>query len=392
MNICGSSENYAARQEFRHGLPLQFSHSTADIWGDQRGKRCRFGDRTIKITRQHRAELRIVTGETALVSADSAKKGAGHAFNLFADAQIPGAHLAQRPVKIGEHPVKKGLAKPIRQRALRFEPMKIQKGVQADEFEASVECVGHAVIGEEHRSTGLFDHTPISKLCSIASQTAPQERNQHLLMPSTAPLTPHGARLNLFTSELAGLRLTSTDGRFRNPMAEYQAVSSRRMVALLGLVFGGAAVASCSPSIEQRGHLPTAEKIAEIRAGSTTKDEVTKILGTPSSVSVFNNDKSWYYISRRTAQTAFFQPDVLDQQVYIVSFDDQDVVKTVDHKVLEDGKEITPVARATPAPGRELSFLEQVIGNLGKFNSAGGASSSGGGGGRGPGPNPQDNR
>ncbi|MFL5265155.1 MAG: outer membrane protein assembly factor BamE [Stellaceae bacterium] len=175
-------------------------------------------------------------------------------------------------------------------------------------------------------------------------------------------------------------------------MAEYQAVSSRRMVALLGLVFGGAAVASCSPSIEQRGHLPTAEKIAEIRAGSTTKDEVTKILGTPSSVSVFNNDKSWYYISRRTAQTAFFQPDVLDQQVYIVSFDDQDVVKTVDHKVLEDGKEITPVARATPAPGRELSFLEQVIGNLGKFNSAGGASSSGGGGGRGPGPNPQDNR
>jgi outer membrane protein assembly factor BamE (lipoprotein component of BamABCDE complex) len=174
-------------------------------------------------------------------------------------------------------------------------------------------------------------------------------------------------------------------------MAEYQAVASRRMLALLGLVFGGAAMASCSPSIEQRGHLPTAEKIAEIRAGSTTKDEVTKILGTPSSVSVFNNDKSWYYISRRTAQTAFFQPDVLDQQVYIVSFDDQDVVKAVDHRALEDGKEITPVARATPAPGRELSFLEQVIGNLGKFNSAGGASSSGGGS-RGPGPNPQENR
>src|SRR5262245_36966228 len=206
MNICGSSENYAARQELRHGLPLQFLHSTADIWGDQRGKRCRFGDRTIKITRQHRAELRIVTGETALIGADSAKKGAGHAFDLFADAQVPGAHLAQRPVEIGEHPVKKGLAKPIRQRALRFEPMKIQKSVQADELEASVECVGHAVIGEEHRSTGLFDHAPISKLCSIASQTAPQERNQHLLTPSTEPLTPHDARLNLFTSELAGLR------------------------------------------------------------------------------------------------------------------------------------------------------------------------------------------
>jgi outer membrane protein assembly factor BamE (lipoprotein component of BamABCDE complex) len=174
-------------------------------------------------------------------------------------------------------------------------------------------------------------------------------------------------------------------------MAESQVISSRRIFALLVLVSGAAAMSNCSPSVEQRGNLPTADKMAEIHAGTTTKDEVTKILGTPSSVSVFNNDKAWYYISRRTAQTAFFQPDVLDQQVYVVNFDEQGVVKAVDHRVLQDGKEITPVARATPAPGRELSFLEQLVGNLGKFNSAAGASSSGGGS-RTPGPSPQDNR
>ena len=102
-------------------------------------------------------------------------------------------------------------------------------------------------------------------------------------------------------------------------------------------------------------------------------------MGTPSSVSVFNNDKSWYYISRRTAQTAFFEPEVLDQQVYVVNFDDRGIVKAVDHKLLPDGKEISPVARATPAPGRELSFLEQLIGNLGKFNAGGKAPGPGGG-------------
>jgi len=159
----------------------------------------------------------------------------------------------------------------------------------------------------------------------------------------------------------------------------------------VGLAVSSAA-AGCAPTVEQRGNLPNPDKIAEIHAGTTTKDEVTKILGTPSSVSVFNNDKSWYYISRRTAQTAFFEPDVLDQQVYIVNFDDQGVVKTVDHRVLEDGKEITPVARATPAPGRELSFLEQLIGNLGKFNGAGPSSGGGTGGGGAPGPKPNDNR
>jgi len=163
--------------------------------------------------------------------------------------------------------------------------------------------------------------------------------------------------------------------------------SKRRSPFLLGAVSVVGLAVSCAPAVEQRGNLPNADKLAEIHAGSTTKDEVAKILGTPSSVSVFNNDKSWYYISRRTSQTAFFDPDVLDQQVYVVHFDDQGVVKAVDHKVLQDGTEITPVARATPAPGRELSFLEQLIGNLGKFNTSGGG---GGGGGGSHGPKPND--
>src|SRR6201981_2038841 len=164
-----------------------------------------------------------------------------------------------------------------------------------------------------------------------------------------------------------------------------------RLASLMTTISGAAAIAGCAASVEQRGHLPGPDKLAEIHAGSTTKDEGVKTLGTPSSVSVFNSDKSWYYISRRTAQTAFFDPAVLDQQVYIIRFDDQGVVKAVDHKALQDAEEITPVARATPAPGRELSFLEQLIGNLGKFNGSGGSAGGGGGGGGGPqGPSPKD--
>ena len=86
--------------------------------------------------------------------------------------------------------------------------------------------------------------------------------------------------------------------------------------------------AGCATTVEQRGNLPAQDKIAGIQPGSTTKDEVVKILGSPSSVSVFD-DKSWYYISRRTGQFAFLDPNVIDQQVYIVNFDDQGVVKAV---------------------------------------------------------------
>src|ERR1700736_3631385 len=175
------------------------------------------------------------------------------------------------------------------------------------------------------------------------------------------------------------------------PMYHSRAVSLRCLSSVVA-VSGIAMIAGCAALVEQRGNLPTPEKLAGIQPGVTSKDEVIKVLGSPSSVSIFN-DKSWYYISRRTAQTAFFEPDVLDQQVYVVSFDDQGVVKAVDHKVLQDGVEVTPVARATPAPGRELSFLEQLLGNLGKFNGSGSRTGGGGrGGGTPPGPNPTEPR
>jgi outer membrane protein assembly factor BamE (lipoprotein component of BamABCDE complex) len=152
---------------------------------------------------------------------------------------------------------------------------------------------------------------------------------------------------------------------------------SRRYLSSIVCAISGIAIAGCASSVEQRGNLPTPEKLAEVQPGVTSKDQVVKILGSPSSISIFS-DKSWYYISRRTGQFAFFDPDVIDQQVYIVNFDDQGVVKTVDHKGVQDARAIDPVPRATPAPGRELTFLEQLIGNVGKFNSATASKSSGG--------------
>ena len=133
---------------------------------------------------------------------------------------------------------------------------------------------------------------------------------------------------------------------------------------------GVPAVATLGPDslcIELSGNLPEADQLAQIHPGTTTRQQVAKILGTPSSTGVFD-DKNWYYISRRTEQISFLDPDVMDQQVYIVNFDDKGVVKGIDHKDLKDGRDIEPAPGATPAPGRELTFLEQVLGNLGRFN------------------------
>src|ERR1051325_5638108 len=84
--------------------------------------------------------------------------------------------------------------------------------------------------------------------------------------------------------------------------------SPRRLLRLGALAL---LLAGCAPTIDQRGNLPDETKLATIKPGLTTKETVSQLLGTPSSISTFN-DKTWYYISRRTEQTAFFAPDVID--------------------------------------------------------------------------------
>jgi len=149
--------------------------------------------------------------------------------------------------------------------------------------------------------------------------------------------------------------------------------SSLRSLAI-AVVLAATGLGACVATVDQRGNLPEPDKFAQIRPGTTTREQVAKILGTPSSTGVFD-DKNWYYISRRTKRVAFFDADVLDQQVYIVNFDAGGVVPGVDHKDLQDGRDIEPAPGATPAPGRELTFLEQVLGNIGRFNKGGSSSS-----------------
>lgn len=159
-----------------------------------------------------------------------------------------------------------------------------------------------------------------------------------------------------------------------------------RPIALIALSLGLFATAGCGIPVNQRGNLPKPEALEQIKPGVTDKQTVTRLLGTPSTTAAFDGN-TWYYISRETKQVAFLKPDVLDQQVVAVRFDDSGIVTAIDRKGLKDAKAVTPNPNATPAQGREFTFLEQLIGNFGKFNSSKAATTPGGpnpGGGGGP--------
>ncbi|HTH16245.1 MAG TPA: outer membrane protein assembly factor BamE [Magnetospirillum sp.] len=133
--------------------------------------------------------------------------------------------------------------------------------------------------------------------------------------------------------------------------------------ALAATLLAGA----CTPSVDLRGNLPTPENLAQIKAGKTTRDEVQTLLGSPSATATYG-EESWQYISARTETTAFFKPELKDRKVVSISFDKSGVVKDVVLRGMDDGITVQTVDRETPTAGKELSILEQLVGNIGKFS------------------------
>jgi len=131
----------------------------------------------------------------------------------------------------------------------------------------------------------------------------------------------------------------------------------------------GAAIlaAACAPRVATHGNLPDPDKLAEIVPGKVAKDQVVEILGSPSSIAAFN-EETWYYISERQETTAFLAPDVTDRKVITIRFDKKGTVTSVDTRGLDEARVIQPVDRKTPTAGNEITIIQQLLGNLGRFN------------------------
>lgn len=125
-----------------------------------------------------------------------------------------------------------------------------------------------------------------------------------------------------------------------------------------------ALLAACEPTIANRGNVLDPDKVTEVKTGSSTRENVAAILGTPTMVSTFD-DKIWYYAGRQTKQYSFLDPEVLDQQAIEIRFDDQGVVTAITRLDLADARDITPVDRRTPTYGNDNTLIQQLIGNLG---------------------------
>ncbi len=139
-------------------------------------------------------------------------------------------------------------------------------------------------------------------------------------------------------------------------------------MAVFGLVIALPVLSGCTPTVETHGHSLDEAQIAKVKPGSSSRQEVLQLMGSPSSFSTFD-DAAWYYVSQRTEKTSFYQNSVVDQEVVTVTFDEDGRVAGIDRHGLDQVAAVDPVDRVTPTAGSSPSIFKQLIGNIGRFSS-----------------------
>ena len=120
---------------------------------------------------------------------------------------------------------------------------------------------------------------------------------------------------------------------------------------------------ACEPTVASRGNVLDPDSLVRITPGTTTREEVATLLGTPTTVSTFD-EKIWYYVGRQTEQYSFLSPDVISQQAVEIDFDDKGIVTTAKKIDQSKSADIEPVNRSTPTYGNDYTFLRELLGDL----------------------------
>lgn len=125
--------------------------------------------------------------------------------------------------------------------------------------------------------------------------------------------------------------------------------------------------AACAPTIGSNGFQAIDAKPQDIVAGTDTKETVLARLGSPSTTSTFEPEQIWYYISQTTEKYTYNRPVVSRRTVTEVTFEEGgDKVAGVRTLGLDDGEELAMNREQTPTRGRQLTVLEQLLGNVGR--------------------------
>ena len=159
------------------------------------------------------------------------------------------------------------------------------------------------------------------------------------------------------------------------------ATSGRFKVKLLTLCLATAltpAVAGCAiftPIPTERGIKIEAVDYDKLVPGTSTRADVASAIGSPTAHAMFD-DNTWIYIGLITAPVPMAHPKIVHQQVVVLTFDQGGILRSRRLLDKSDAHDVAMASGSTPSPGSTTSFMQQLIGNVGRYSPLGGLGSN----------------
>lgn len=122
---------------------------------------------------------------------------------------------------------------------------------------------------------------------------------------------------------------------------------------------------------QTRGNKVDPEVLAQLVPGTSSRSDATALIGSPTARGTFDDD-TWIYISEVTKPIIAGTLSVNDQFVVVLTFDKGGVLRNVTTRNQGDSEEVAVVSRTTPTPGSNATIMQQLLGNVGRFNAGSG--------------------
>ncbi|MGD2132495.1 MAG: outer membrane protein assembly factor BamE [Maricaulaceae bacterium] len=136
--------------------------------------------------------------------------------------------------------------------------------------------------------------------------------------------------------------------------------------AAAALLLAAAAASACTPVVRRHGYVPESVPLSDIQPQVDNQTTVFDRYGSPSTTGTFDGS-TWYYITNVREQLGYLRPESTARLITEVSFDETGVVASVETYDLDDARTVNLINRTTPTRGREITILEQLLGNVGSL-------------------------
>ena len=124
---------------------------------------------------------------------------------------------------------------------------------------------------------------------------------------------------------------------------------------------------ACTPTVAQRGNMVTTDQTDKLIVGVHTAQDVLRIMGSPTTRAPFD-DNLWYYIGQETAKKGILDPKVTQENIVVVKLSETGELLSVEP--IDTQRIAIPIERdKTKTHGNEVTAVQQMLGNLGKFNA-----------------------